>query len=184
MTQSPEQRDETADTMLSRSYRIEAPVVRAYLRKLGVSAASVEDLAHDVFQVALRRFAEYDQQRPLRPWLLGIAFRTASDHLRRPQHHVEVAGEVPEYTALQSAPPSAHRHAVKKQRNALLQRALKTLSPDHRAVLELHELEGLSMRSVAERLGTTLHFAQRRLADAKAELLCAVQSLAITSIST
>ena len=61
------------------------------LRRHGVRARDLEDLTHDVFVACARAWDRYDTDRPLRPWLHGIAFRVASDHRRRGQ----VANEVP-----------------------------------------------------------------------------------------
>ena len=48
------------------------------LRRLGVPAAEVEDLAHDVFVVLHRNWPTLDTERPLRPYLFGVAFRIVS----------------------------------------------------------------------------------------------------------
>ena len=63
------------------------------LRRLGVRAADLEDLAHDVFVAFHRTRATYDPSRPIRPWLFGIAFRVSSDHRRRARHRYEVVAE-------------------------------------------------------------------------------------------
>src|SRR5688500_13501181 len=54
------------------------PYVHKSLRRLGVRDADLEDLAHDVFVVAHRQLERYDPERPLLPWLFGIAVRVAS----------------------------------------------------------------------------------------------------------
>src|SRR5260370_8322472 len=50
------------------------------LRRLGVPAADIEDLSHEVFLVLHRRWDDYDPSSALRPWIFGIAFRGASSH--------------------------------------------------------------------------------------------------------
>src|SRR5690349_8546850 len=52
------------------------------LRRAGVRESDVEDLVQDVFVVMWRRWGEYQRDRPLRPWLAGIAFHLAQRHLR------------------------------------------------------------------------------------------------------
>ena len=66
------------DAVFAAAYDAEFEVVWLYLRRLGVPEADVEDAVHDVFVVAHRRYGTYDPSRPLRPWLLGIAFRIAA----------------------------------------------------------------------------------------------------------
>ena len=72
------------------AYDAEFEGVWLYLRRLGVPAADVEDAVHDVFVVAHRRYATYDRTRPLRPWLLGIAFRVAAQWRRQRRREVDV----------------------------------------------------------------------------------------------
>ena len=72
-----------------RAFEDQLDYVCTVLRRYGVPAADVEDLAQDVFLVAWRRWSAYQADRPLRPWLAGIAFRLAS------KHHVRRRREVP-----------------------------------------------------------------------------------------
>src|SRR6185295_5196731 len=66
------------------------------LRRLGVRAGDLEDVAHDAFIVVLRHLRDYDTSRPLRPWLFGIAYRVALDHRRLARHRREVVGAPPD----------------------------------------------------------------------------------------
>ncbi|MGC4070339.1 MAG: sigma-70 family RNA polymerase sigma factor [Polyangiaceae bacterium] len=56
------------------------------LRFLGVRAADLEDVAHDVFIHVYRHINDYDPTRPLRPWLYAFAYRTARDHRQLARH--------------------------------------------------------------------------------------------------
>ena len=53
------------------------------LRRIGVPWADLEDAAHDVFVVVHRRLTDFDPERPIKPWLSGIAYRVASDRRRK-----------------------------------------------------------------------------------------------------
>jgi len=79
------------DAAFAAAYDAEFGAVWLYLRRLGVPEADVEDAVHDVFVVAHRRYGTYDPSRPLRPWLLGIAFRVAAQWRRRRRLEVTVA---------------------------------------------------------------------------------------------
>src|SRR5512144_175932 len=70
------------------AYRGEFKPVWRFVSRLTPEAGPVEDLVHDVFLTAHRKWATYDAARPLRPWLFGIAFRVVADHraLKRHQH--------------------------------------------------------------------------------------------------
>src|SRR6185437_13285310 len=55
---------------------------RTFLR-LGTAPSEVEDLVQELFLVLRRLWHDYDAERPLRPYLFGIAFRIASSHQRK-----------------------------------------------------------------------------------------------------
>ena len=66
-----------------RAFELEFDYVYRALLRQGVTASDAEDLVQDVFLVTWRRWADFDTDRPLRPWLAGIAFKVASEHLKR-----------------------------------------------------------------------------------------------------
>ncbi len=131
-----------------------------YLRRLGVPAADVEDAVHDVFVVAHRRYATYDSSRPLRPWLLGIAFRIAAQWRRQRRHEVDVdepARELPDDgegpdAALQSREASRQLHA-----------ALGQIDLQQRAVVVMHDLHGIAVPQIADELNVPLNTVYSRL---------------------
>lgn len=149
------------------AYDAEFEGVWVYLRRLGVPAADVEDAVHDVFVVAHRRYATYDATRPLRPWLLGIAFRVAAQWRRRrrpevgvdePGRDVPAAGETPE-AALET-------REVRTQ----LQAALDGLDLSQRAVVVMHDLHGISVPDIAEELDVPLNTVYSRLRLGRAKV--------------
>ena len=74
-------------------YRAEFKPVWRVLARLGVPPGSIEDLVHEVFLTAHRKWADYDPARPARPWLFGIAYRKAADFRALKRHHFEVADD-------------------------------------------------------------------------------------------
>lgn len=59
--------------------------LRAYVRSLGVTSGSVDDVAQEAFLIAYRRFGEYDASRPFAAWLKGITKLLAANERRRHQ---------------------------------------------------------------------------------------------------
>ncbi|WP_240907119.1 sigma-70 family RNA polymerase sigma factor [Paludisphaera rhizosphaerae] len=57
--------------------------VRAFLRAIGVNAASVDDLAQETFLVAYRKLDDRDPDRSAGPWLRGIARHLAANEIRK-----------------------------------------------------------------------------------------------------
>ena len=74
---------QAAEDACVQAFDRELDYVFAILRRLGVPPAEVEDLAHDVFVVLHRNWPTLDTERPLRPYLFGVAFRIVSARRRK-----------------------------------------------------------------------------------------------------
>ncbi len=64
--------------------------LRAYIRRLGIGADWVDDLAQEVFIVAYRRWADFDQDRDMGCWLHGIARKLVANEIRKGQRKARV----------------------------------------------------------------------------------------------
>jgi len=130
------------------------------LRRLGVPARDLEDLAHDVFLEVHRGRDRYDPARPIRAWLFGFAFRKASHYRRRASHRYELQGETDERA---EAAPTALERVITTEALGVAHAALEALDIDRRAVFLMHEVDGFSIPEVAEALGIPLNTAYSRL---------------------
>jgi RNA polymerase sigma-70 factor (ECF subfamily) len=154
------------------------------LRRFGVWERDLEDAAHDVFLVVHRRLGDFDPTRPVRPWLLGIASRVASEFRRKSQHRHEFVsedveaegGQLPAHTPAHGV--RADRALGDKERRELLQRALDELEFDRRTVLVLHDIEGHGMPEIATALELNINTLYARLRQARFDLKAAVARLA------
>jgi len=137
-------------------------------RHLGMPEADVPDLCQEVFVVVHRKLGEFEGRSSLKTWLYGICLRVASDHRRRAhvRHERAQADAGEELESGGSFGPDARIDA-----RAQLQALLAELDDDKRAVLVLYELEGLTMKEVAEVVGCPLQTAYARLHAARARLL-------------
>jgi len=150
--------------------------VWATLRRLGVREADREDLVHEVFLKVHSRLADYDESRPLRPWIFGFAFRVAADHHRLARHRVEVLGTATEAVAANTA---ADDHVAALEERELLLEALHTLELDRRAILVMHDVDDVPVPQIAEMLDIPLNTAYSRLRVAREQLASAVTRLRI-----
>jgi RNA polymerase sigma factor (sigma-70 family) len=122
-------------------------VYRALLRH-GVRRPDVEDLAQDVFIVMWRRWADYDQERPLRAWLAGIAMKVAYEH-----HRKRSKQETPhEFVELPDGRPRPDDQLASVRARHLVLRALAELPAKHRALIVLHELDEIGVPEIATML--------------------------------
>ncbi|HKO48658.1 MAG TPA: RNA polymerase sigma factor [Polyangiaceae bacterium] len=138
------------------------------LRHLGIAESEIPDVSQEVFLTVHKKLPEFEGRANLRTWLYAICLRVASDHRRR----AYVRREQP------SAEPFADRQAqngptedTRLEQRATLRALLTLLDPDKRDVLVLYEIEGFTMKEVAEILNCPLQTAYSRLHAARARLL-------------
>lgn len=152
-------------------YAAELPYVYGFLHRLGATSSDLEDLAHDVFVTAVRRWSAYDSSRLLRPWLLGIAFRVMADHRRkkRPQTG-ELADEPFEGE-------TGEERVQRREARELVGEALQSLEPERRAVFVMYELEGMTAADISEVMGSPLATTYSRLRMAREQFTAAVRRI-------
>jgi RNA polymerase sigma-70 factor (ECF subfamily) len=145
-------------------FETHAPFVVRVVRRLGVRASDVEDVAQEVFVIVHRRRADLQPGVAVRSWLFGITRRVVSNYHRQARHRHEEPSAKLDAVPVQT--DAAHRLEGSFER-ALLDRALERLDPDKRDVFVLFELEGLDMREVAQMVSCPLNTAYSRLYAAR-----------------
>lgn len=143
------------------------------LRHLGVSDADTPDLCQEVFLTVHRKLASFEGRSTLRTWLYGICIRVASEHRRRPYVRHERPTSEPASAEASLAEPGPDAHL--QQRRAVL-RLLGVLDADKRLVVVLYEIEGFSMKEVAEIADCPLQTAYSRLHAGRELMLAALSA--------
>jgi RNA polymerase sigma-70 factor (ECF subfamily) len=112
-----------------------------------------EDVLQDTFVRGLHSLSRFEWQGDdsFRRWLEAIATHVTLDVVRHQGRREAI--RIDRDLKGDDAPPS--RAMRRKERRERLQNSLRKLSPDHRTVLELSRMEGLSIRAIAERMGRT-----------------------------
>lgn len=156
-------------------------LVWRYLRRLGLSEADADDGAQQVFLTFARKLDAVETERE-RSFLLGVALRVASDarraHKRR-RHEPE--------TALSEAPdprPDPEQALDQQQVCELLDSFLEQLDEGARAVFVLYEVEGLTMREIAEALELSPGTVASRLKRARVRFEVEVERYQASQIGT
>jgi RNA polymerase sigma-70 factor (ECF subfamily) len=146
-------------------YRRHHAFVWRSVRRLGVHESAVDDAVHEVFMVALRRFAEFEGRAELRTWLFSIAMHVVRNHRRAEWRHRRRT----EAFARETAPRGAHGSDAYARSDAArqLHRLLAELPEDQRAAFILAELEGLSAPEIAEALGANVNTIYTRIRVAR-----------------
>jgi len=144
------------------------------LRRLGVRSDSIDDAAQEVFMVAMRRVEEI-QHGAERSFLFGTALRVASDRRRAAARHPPV--DDPDLDNLASAGADPERELDDARARALLDRVLDELEDELRSVFVLFELDGMTMREIADLHGIPAGTAASRLRRAREQFEAAVRRL-------
>ena len=118
-------------------------VYRFCARRVGVDAA--QDAAQETFVTAQRALKKFRGESSLRTWLLGIAHNECRRQARN-------RNLTPPTIELTDAPDHAPFEQMIVDRHALRE-ALNRLTPEHREVVLLHEVEGLSYDEAALVIG-------------------------------
>lgn len=134
------------------------------------------DVAQETFIKAWRSLAKFDGGHPLGTWLRRIATNGAIDVVRRRQAHPQCEIDdrdlaVDPASRTTPARPAAPGAAMDlRDLRCRLDRALAALSPDHRAVVILREVEELSYEEIAGRIGCSVGTVMSRLFYARRHL--------------
>ena len=131
-----------------------------------VSRAEADDLTQEAYLRAFRALPAYRGEASARTWLLAIARRVASDHLRargrRPLLvHADLAQDSP-------APDDASGDVVNRD-------LVARLGPERRAAFVLTQVLGFSYAETASVCDCPIGTVRSRVARAREELIAAMQ---------
>jgi len=148
-------------------FRQYASFVAAFLVRMGVQRADLDDVMQEVFLVA-HRLGGYTPG-PAKPttYLANIALRAATSHRRKGQVRSFVRANDELVGNAGSDANDPERVADNKQRLELLDRCLERLDDDKRAVFVMAEIQGETVVSIAAGLGIPVDTAYSRLRAAR-----------------
>ena len=152
----------------------ELPFVYNSLRRLGIRPADLPDVTQEVFATVASILGDYDPERPLRPWLFGIAYRVGLRYADAAYRKREIPGEIPDAP---DSKPGADVAIEQTETKALVRAALEEVEPSRRAVLILSHFEQASVPEIARALDIPVNTAYSRLHRAKAEFAEAARRL-------
>ena len=143
-------------------------VVRVSARVVGEDEA--EDVAQDAFLRAFHRLDRFRSEAPFRNWLLAIARNRALSAAER-STNVAPADSVEDQQSDYAPQRTPAEQLELRERLARLDVKLKGLSPEHRMVLVLRDIEGLSYEEIAAITGAPLGSVKARLHRARNEMV-------------
>jgi len=125
-----------------------------------------EDLVQELLTRLYPRLDELERLETLRPWLMKALYNAFVDGVRWRSRRPDANGEGLPIDTLAAATDSLRR--LEDQQH--LQRALDELTPEHRAVVMLHLVEGYSLPELSLWLDVELGTLKSRLHRARARL--------------
>jgi RNA polymerase sigma-70 factor (ECF subfamily) len=130
------------------------------------------ELAQETFVRAYENLAKFELRSSFSTWLYRIAANLSIDFRRREGRHMVLRGEdaESEISRIASTEGDSYKTAARRELGKRIAQALEQLTPEHRAVILLREVEGLSYDEISDVLqvprGTVmsrLHYARSRL---------------------
>lgn len=118
---------------------------RAYCRKLMANRDDGDDLYHDSLVAALSKFDSLKNIAAFRPWLYRIIINMFKNRSKRSWWRKSVA--------LTDDIPVAENKSIRLDARRRLERAFKALSPEEKALVILHELQGWTTAEMARVVG-------------------------------
>lgn len=164
-----------SDESFPQLFEKHAPLVWRALRHLGVRESDVADQCQEVFLVVYRRHGSFEGRSTLDTWIYGICLRIASEYRRRAYFRREVVQGDVDMGAVQE---SQTRDVERARWRARLLQLLDTLDEGQRDTFVLYEIEGLSMKQIAEIMQCPLQTAYSRLRLARTAILDAYNAAA------
>jgi RNA polymerase sigma-70 factor (ECF subfamily) len=155
-------------------------VERYQRRVVGVAQAVVHnqddavELAQETFVRAYENLSKFESRSSFSTWLYRIAANLAIDFRRREGRHQVLRGEdaETEINRIPSPRGDSYQETARTELSQRINGALKELTSEHRAVILLREVEGLSYDEISDVLqvprGTVmsrLHYARSRMRE-------------------
>lgn len=142
------------------------------LRFLG-NAEDARDVLQEAFLNAYLALENFKGDSQLYTWLYRIAMNTAMTHKRKERVALSKRvnrGESADEPADQSAYNRPESNMLRSEEGQRVQIALGKLSPEHRLVLILKDMDGQKYEEMAENLGVPIGTVRSRLHRARLEL--------------
>lgn len=133
-----------------------------------VPRADLEDVLQDVFIEVFRSIKRFEGKSAFTTWLYRVTVHVAMKSRRRhTRSRLDIVEEVPDQADERPLPSDV---SLSAERQARVEALLEQLSPKKRAVLVMHDLQGVEAQQIAEILDTNVLTVRTRLFYARREL--------------
>ena len=163
-----QQGDQQAFGELVRRYQM--PVFNVCYRMLA-ERREAEDMAQEAFIRAYQRFHTFDETRPFGPWIRCVAANLCLNRLgARQDANLPLNDERDTNSFLPALAGNPETALDQQERADYLRRAILSLPPNYRAVIELRHFQELSYAEIAAQLDIPLSDVKSHLFRARRAL--------------
>jgi RNA polymerase sigma-70 factor, ECF subfamily len=163
-----------AFNMLSEPYRQQLFCVA---RRITGSIEDAEDAVQDTLLSAFLHMGDFDSRSSFKTWLTSIAINSALMNLRKKRTSREIATDYNDDSGadglrnkITDRQPNPEMRYAQSEEETILEKAIESLRPSLRVVVEIQQLQEQSMQETAEAIGISLGAAKSRLFHARAAL--------------
>jgi RNA polymerase sigma-70 factor, ECF subfamily len=133
-----------------------------------VPRADLEDVVQDVFTEVFRSIKRFEGKSAFTTWLYRVTVHVAMKSRRKhSRSRLDVVEEVPEQVDERPTPEDV---TLTAERQARIEALLEKLSAKKRAVLVMHDLQGVDALTIAQALDTNILTVRTRLFYARREI--------------
>lgn len=159
-----------------RLFRLYHPRIYKFSIRMLQDHFSAEEVASDTLYAVWSGASKFREQSAVSSWILGIAYRRSLKSYNKSARHTENREPAFELEALEESSPTVNpeTHTSNAMDISHLQKALSTLSSNHRAVMELIAL-GYSVSEIASIVGCPENTVKTRTFHARRQLQIALQ---------
>ncbi len=126
------------------------------------------DISQDAYILAHKSRKRFDPSRPFFPWFYAIIRNLCLNFLKRRGTVESPSSDVLEVRP--SSDPSPEQMAIRNENREMVWKALFKLTPEHREVVILRDIVGLSYEEIAEVAGIPVGTVMSRLYYAREKL--------------
>jgi len=154
-----------------------------YIRGIVRNDAEAEDLTQETLLRAYKKLSTLEDPTRLVPWLYRIATNVTHDRFRQASYRHRplsleedkgVTGESAKREIVPDDSPRLDKLMEQREMSSCVQEYIEDLSDPYRAVILLHDVQGLTNPEIAEMLGVSLATVKIRLHRARSKLRAAL----------
>ena len=128
-----------------------------------------EEVVQETFMTIYRNIKGFEFRSTFKTWAYRITVNTALNYVKKNTKHRNNANFDDTFSA--SQPPEAYTQLEGNETKERLQQLLDALTPEHKTIMVLRSLQGLSYQEIAETLEIPINTVRSRIKRAREALL-------------